>query len=195
NIKDTDDEDSDDDETPRLETFCDFNDESDADESLHLQVSQLDAGAEDQQEYQQQLDQEPMDEEAQPTRRVRLDMEKLTKEQLDLEVMEQLMACNNVIATTSTNKKTSRERKQQQSCYYHGMVKMCVKFFTFIQGIGHNSLKALKRHVKSEGCKPRIQGNKGCHPQIALADRHQKNKVVEVVCGETWHTFARENFR
>uniref|UniRef100_A0A1X7V5N7 Uncharacterized protein n=1 Tax=Amphimedon queenslandica TaxID=400682 RepID=A0A1X7V5N7_AMPQE len=66
NINDTDDEDSDDDETPLFKTFSDSDDESDADETLHLQVSQLNAGTEDQQQYQQQVVQEPMDEEAQP---------------------------------------------------------------------------------------------------------------------------------
>ena len=45
NINDTDDEDSDDDETPRLDNFfSDSDDESDSDENHHLQTLQLDAG-------------------------------------------------------------------------------------------------------------------------------------------------------
>ena len=165
-MNDTDDEDSDDDETPRLDNFfSDSDDDSDSNESLHQQVLQLHAG--DQQENQQQVDQEAMDEEEQPIsieerevdireresfdeffrkgccgnkcyeqfdddyiRRVRWDMEELTKEQLDLVVMGQLMTCTNASGTTSSNKKTSRERKQQQSCYYHGMVKVSNNYST-----------------------------------------------------------------
>ena len=83
---------------------------------------------------------------------VRAHCASLTHDELDLVILEQLMAlsnCSDVVSTTSRH--SPKERKKYYSRYFHSGHQITPKVFRFLHTIGEMYLKNLIRHYNVDG--------------------------------------------
>ena len=94
----------------------------------------------------------------------------LTRAELDMVIMGQLMAGMNsseIVSTTARHKDDDREK-----CYTtftHQGKPVCVKMFRFLHGVGEKWLKNLTKSVKRNSLSPRVHGNTNRSPKHALS--------------------------
>ena len=100
---------------------------------------------------------------------LRLSFKELTRNELDLVLMGQLMATANTSDTIVDKHHRAQERKRSynKTFYHHGKV-ICVEFFKFLHGIGGKRLRNVSRALRLGGIVPRVHGNTRRLPKHAL---------------------------
>ena len=103
-------------------------------------------------------------------RSVRASCAQLTRPELDMLVMGQLVACMNCQSTVQTGSRHSTKTRERNLCsYLHQGSPVCEKMFCFLHGIGRTCLKNLKRSLVENGIGPRTHGNTKRAPKHALS--------------------------
>ena len=92
----------------------------------------------------------------------------LTKPQLDMFVMGQLVAFSFSSEATSTNKKMAHERKRCYTNYHHQGKPVCQDMFRVVNATGSKHLRNLSSWLTDSGISPRVHGNTKRLPKHAL---------------------------
>ena len=102
---------------------------------------------------------------------VRASCAELTRNELDLADMGQLMAVMNSDSTTSTSRAhhRSRDRVNTFCLYFHCGHPICERMFFFLHDIRRTRLKNLKKSLLTNGITSRIHGNTKRTPRHALS--------------------------
>ena len=88
---------------------------------------------------------------------VRLSFQEMTKSELDLVILGELVAnCNNLPKTSSLTN-SEKDRKNLYSNHHHQGRPICLDMFIFLHGIG---IKRLATSLHYNGIEPRVHGNK-----------------------------------
>ncbi len=91
---------------------------------------------------------------------IRLSFKCMTKEQLDLILMGQLIAHTDTNKiTTFKNGNISHERVKLYTSNFHCGQRICRKMFLFIHGVGKKHLYNLACSFHKNGITPRVHGN------------------------------------
>jgi hypothetical protein len=109
---------------------------------------------------------------------IRLSCKGLTKPELDMFVMGQLVAFSHSGDETSTNKKTPHERKRWYCNFRHQGKSICQDMFRLVNGIGTKHLRNLSKWLADSGVGPRVHGNTKRLPEAL-------EELVKVV-GRQW---------
>ena len=88
-------------------------------------------------------------------REVRDQCRELTRSELDLVVMGQLLALTHSGAMTQAKKHKPKERQKSFTYFFHGGHKICIKTFCFLHTIGLSKFKSIKASFESNGLVPR----------------------------------------
>ena len=88
---------------------------------------------------------------------VRLSFRALSSSEMDMAIMEQLMAFSN--SFTSSFHKTPHERSRLHTMYYHQRKSICNVMFCFLHGISKNKLYNITRSLMENGLTPTVHGN------------------------------------
>ena len=101
---------------------------------------------------------------------VRASCSELTRSELDMVVMGQLMAGMNSDPTTKPGSRhTVKDRWRASSSFYHQGKPVCERMFRFIHTIGETRFKNLKKSLRSFGLAMRSHGNLKHSPAHALS--------------------------
>ena len=100
---------------------------------------------------------------------VRLSCLALSKSELDMVVMGQIMANSNSSAITEASKHLPLARKKKYTKYFHQGKAVCPAMFRFLHSIGETRLKNLVRNFKDDGLSPRTHGNTNKLPHNTLS--------------------------
>ena len=101
---------------------------------------------------------------------VRASCSELTRAELDMVVMCQLMAGMNDDTTTNPGSRHRPKERQRVACTFHHQGKqICEKVFRFIHTIGETRYKNLKKSLRSHGLATRAHGNLKRSPAHALS--------------------------
>ena len=101
---------------------------------------------------------------------VRASCSELTRSELDMAIMGQLMAGMNNDQTTNTSSSHKATNRQRASLsLYHQGKPICEKVFCFLHGIGETRYKNLKKSLHSNGLASRSHGNLKRSPAHALS--------------------------
>ena len=84
-------------------------------------------------------------------RSVHSQMVELSHDELDLVIMDQVMA-----GTFDDSTFLSKERKKGYTFFFHNGVWTCQKTLLFVPTIGYSRFKAVKASYSSRGVKPRV---------------------------------------
>ena len=98
----------------------------------------------------------------------RLACKGLTKPQLDMFMMRQLVAFSHSSEATSTNKKMAHERKRCYTNYHHQGKPVCQDMFRVVNAIGSKHLRNLSSWLTDSGISPWVHGNTKRLPKHAL---------------------------
>lgn len=91
---------------------------------------------------------------------VRLSMRALTRDELDLVVMGQLMAGANISESVSTKSyHRPAMRQKAYTSFFHQGKPICQSMFVFLHCIGLKRLKNLSKFFQAHGIAPRLHGN------------------------------------
>ena len=93
----------------------------------------------------------------------------LSRSELDLVILGQLLACTNQspgVVTESRNKEAECQRSY--TTLFHQSKPVCAKTFGMLHGIGRTRLKNLVKSLKENGLTPRTHGNAKRKPHHAL---------------------------
>ena len=94
----------------------------------------------------------------------------LTRSELDMVVMGQMMAgMNNDTSTNSASRHLSRKRQKTASIFHHHGKQICEKMFRFLHTIGETRYRNLKKSLQSHGLATRAHGNLKRSPVHALS--------------------------
>jgi hypothetical protein len=100
---------------------------------------------------------------------VRASCVELTRGELDMVILGQLVACMNTSATVSTAARHKEsEREKSYTSFTHQGKPSCARMFRFLHGIGEKRLKNLTQSLKRNGISPRVHGNSKRKPKHAL---------------------------
>ena len=112
-------------------------------------------------------------------RETRLSFKDLTREQLDLILMGQLIATTNTSTITKESRHQPQMRKHGYSTgHFHQGNAICAEMFRFIHGIGEKRLRNISKALRLNGIAPRVHGNTRRLPKNTLS----KESVEYVVC-------------
>ena len=101
---------------------------------------------------------------------VRLSCAELTRSELDLVILEQLLAfTNNSPGVVTTSRHAGGERQRSSTSFFHQGKQVCVKMFRMLHSIGEKRFKHLMKSLKEDGLAPRIHGNTKKKPHNALS--------------------------
>ena len=100
---------------------------------------------------------------------VRLICLALSKSELDMVVMGQIMANSNSSAITEASKHLPLARKKKYTKYFHQGKAVCPAMFHFLHSIGETKLKNLVGNFKDDGLSPRTHGNTKKLPHNTLS--------------------------
>lgn len=101
---------------------------------------------------------------------VRLSCAELTRSELDLVILGQLLAfTNNSPGVVTTSRHARGERQCSSTSYFHQGKQVCVKMFRMLHSIGEKRFKHLMKSLKEDGLAPRIHGNMKKKPHNALS--------------------------
>ena len=89
----------------------------------------------------------------------RYELAELSRDELDLVVMSQLMATTHFQSTTTgrKNKKIPRVRSKMYSTFYHSGERICKSTFLFLHNVGEGKLKRIKSSFLNNGLKSRYK--------------------------------------
>ena len=87
--------------------------------------------------------------------RVRDDCRQLSRSELYLVVMGQLLALTQSDETTQVKYHSPKDRKRSFTCFKHGGHNICIKTFCFLHTIGRSNFEAIKASFQSNGLCPR----------------------------------------
>ena len=93
----------------------------------------------------------------------------LSRSELDLVILGQLLACTNQspgVVTASRN--PAAERQRSYTTLIHQSKSVCAKMFGMLHGIGRTRFKNLVKSLKEKGLTPRTHGNAKKKPHHAL---------------------------
>ena len=103
-------------------------------------------------------------------RETRLSFKDLTREQLDLILMGQLIATTNTSTITKERRHQPQMRKHGYSTgHFHQGNAICVEMFRFIHGIGEKRLRNISKALRLNGIAPRVHGNTRRLPKNTLS--------------------------
>ena len=86
--------------------------------------------------------------------KVRDECRQLTRSELDLVVMGQLLALTQTDQMTQAKKHSPKERRRSFTCFKHGG-HVCIRTFCFFHTIGRSNFQSIKAHFESNGLCPR----------------------------------------
>ena len=94
----------------------------------------------------------------------------LTKSELDLVILGQLLAfTNRSPGVVTASRHVARERERPSTSYFHLGKQLCAKTFRMLHTIGEKRLKNLMKSLKEDGLTPRIHGNTKRKPHNTLS--------------------------
>ena len=112
----------------------------------------------------------------------------LTRSELDLAILGQLLAfTNRSPGVVTASRHVAGERERPSTSFYHQGKQVCVKMFRMLHGIGEKRFKNLMKSLKEDGLAPRIHGNTKRKPHHALSF----SSVEYVVC--FLHNYTEQN--
>ena len=101
---------------------------------------------------------------------VRASCSELTRSELDMVVMGQLMAgMDNDTTTNTLSRNVAKDRQRASYSFYHQGKPICEKMFRFLHNIGETRCKNLKKSLRSNGLSTRCHGNLKRSPAHALS--------------------------
>ena len=100
---------------------------------------------------------------------VRSSCSSLTREELDMAILGQIMALSNVSEITYDKNNKCVQRQKKYTKYFHNGYRICPITFRFLHTIGEKRLKNLIHHFKENGLTPRVHGNMKSSPKHALS--------------------------
>ena len=101
---------------------------------------------------------------------VRDQCRELSRSELDLVVMGQLLALTNSGDMTQAKKHIPKERQRSFTYFKHGGHTICIKTFCFLHTIGQSKFKAIKASFESNGLVPRQHRHHKPRHALHLAD-------------------------
>jgi hypothetical protein len=102
--------------------------------------------------------------------RVRDDCRQLSRSELDLVVMGQLLAFTQNDETTQAKHHSPKNRKRSFTCFKHGGHDICIKTFCFLHTIGRSKFEAIKACFQSNGLCPRTRPYRKPRHALRLSD-------------------------
>ena len=101
---------------------------------------------------------------------IRQSCAELSRSELDLVILGQLLACTNRSSGVVTSSRhTAANRERSSTAFLHQGQPVCVKTFRMLHGIGEKKLKNLMKSLKEDGLAPRVHGNSKRRPHNALS--------------------------
>ena len=101
---------------------------------------------------------------------VRQSCAELTRSELDLVILGQLLAFTNQSpGVVTASRHAAQKRERPGTTYYHQGQQVCVKTFHKLHAIGEKRMKNLLKSLKEDGLAPRIHGNTKRKPRHALS--------------------------
>ena len=111
----------------------------------------------------------------------RANAQQLERKELDMAVMDQVMAftfCSQVPQNTSKYRHKVKQRERNASAFYHNGLRVCKRTFLFLHDIGDFRLKAIRAQYIREGLVPRVHGHTG---RVALVLEEVKGILTFVM--------------
>ena len=101
---------------------------------------------------------------------VRESCAELSRSELDLVIMGQLLACTNQSSSVVTSSRNPEaERQRSYTTLFHQSKPVCAKTFGMLHGVGRTRFKNLLKSLKKYGLTPRTHGNAKKKPHHALS--------------------------
>ena len=122
---------------------------------------------------------------------VRCQMAELSRDELDLVVLGQVMAGCFSDATSSHR---GLERGKLYTVFHHGGVRICLKTFLFLHTIGYWRYKAIKASLMANGVTARVHRNKGKGRKLGLT-LEQTQDIIQFIMNYAGAERERERGR